>query len=150
MPTDLQSIGTIIIVLMENRSFDHMLGYLSLPDYGRDEVDGLKTEGTQLAPTWPPMFMLPGPYMPFRMPDPRQPLPSHMDPPHERPNISTQLGSPQTDQQGNRIFPMDGLVHSYPSTINVSGVDMPVVMGYFTGEDLPTNHFFARNFSICD
>ena len=30
---DLQAIDTILIVMLENRSFDHMLGYLSLPDW---------------------------------------------------------------------------------------------------------------------
>lgn len=31
----------IVVLLLENRSFDHMLGYLSL-EGGRDEVDGLR------------------------------------------------------------------------------------------------------------
>ena len=75
MPTDLGNIDTIIVVIMENRSFDHMLGYLSLPDYGRTNVEGLKPGGTG-----------------FHLPDPRAPLPG--DPLHERPNITTQLGNP--------------------------------------------------------
>ncbi len=29
MPPDLDPIKTIVILMMENRSFDHMLGYLS-------------------------------------------------------------------------------------------------------------------------
>lgn len=42
MPFDTKKIKTIVIVMMENRSFDHMLGYLSMPEYGRDDVEGLK------------------------------------------------------------------------------------------------------------
>jgi phospholipase C len=48
MPFDLSQIETIVIVLMENRSFDHMLGHLSLPDHGnRSDVDG-----AQYDPAW--------------------------------------------------------------------------------------------------
>jgi phospholipase C len=36
----LDGIGTIVVVMMENRSFDHMLGYLSLIDPTM-KVDGL-------------------------------------------------------------------------------------------------------------
>ncbi|MBV9415939.1 MAG: hypothetical protein JO363_13240, partial [Solirubrobacterales bacterium] len=31
----------IVVLMLENRSFDHMLGYLSL-EAGRDDVDGLQ------------------------------------------------------------------------------------------------------------
>ncbi|MFM0404408.1 alkaline phosphatase family protein [Paraburkholderia aspalathi] len=42
MPVD--NIKTIIIVMMENRSFDHVLGYLSL--------DGKDVNGLSADPTW--------------------------------------------------------------------------------------------------
>ena len=144
-----KDIETIIVVMMENRSFDHMLGYLSLPDYGRDEVDGLRTEGNPLDPVWPPQFVLPGPHTPFRMPDARKPVPNKMDPPHERPNIATQLGPLQTGPNGT-TYPMKGFVQSFPGKMPVGTENKAVVMGYFTGEDLPTTHFFAENFLICD
>ncbi len=45
-PSTLANIEHIVVLTMENRSFDHMLGYLSLPvengGMGRSEVDGLK------------------------------------------------------------------------------------------------------------
>jgi hypothetical protein len=37
----LERIEHIVVLMLENRSFDHMLGYLSL-EGGRDEVDGLR------------------------------------------------------------------------------------------------------------
>ena len=135
MPLDLNQIDTIFVVIMENRSFDHMLGYLSLPEYGRNDVEG---QGK---------FSQPVPYVPFRMPDPRAPLPG--DPPHERQNIAEQLGLPQPESQG-LVYPMNGFVDSYPGSVTVNGDSLPIVMGYFNGEDLPTNDFFARNFTICD
>jgi phospholipase C len=146
---DLNSIETIVVVIMENRSFDHMLGYLSLPDYGRDEVEGLKPDGSQIPLSWQPPFVLPGPYTPYRMPGPNLPLPNKMDPPHERPDIAKQIGPVQVGD-GGVTYPMNGFVQSYDGKMNVNGTDQPVVMGYFTGEDLPTTHFFAENFLICD
>ena len=39
---NLDKIEHIVVLMLENRSFDHMLGYLSL-EAGRPDVDGLKT-----------------------------------------------------------------------------------------------------------
>ena len=40
---NLEKIDTIVVVMLENRSFDHMLGYLSL-ERGRRDIDGLRAE----------------------------------------------------------------------------------------------------------
>ena len=40
---NLQKIDHIVVLMLENRSFDHMLGYLSL-EGGRDDIDGLRDE----------------------------------------------------------------------------------------------------------
>jgi len=37
----LEKVKHIVVLMLENRSFDHMLGFLSL-DAGRTDVDGLK------------------------------------------------------------------------------------------------------------
>ncbi|HET6248460.1 MAG TPA: alkaline phosphatase family protein [Tepidisphaeraceae bacterium] len=133
MPTDLANIKTVIIVMMENRSFDHMLGYLSLPPWSRGNVDGLRTD-----PAWLAQFanVHDGKgYQPFHLSRPNQPLPG--DPPHDRADIATQLDGPMT-----------GFVNSCATADPVSG--NPVVMGYFNADDLPTTHFFAQQFAICD
>ena len=48
VPSNLSNIKHIVVLTMENRSFDQMLGYLSLPvnagGMGRKDVDGLKGE----------------------------------------------------------------------------------------------------------
>jgi len=150
MSTNLTLIDTIFIVLMENRSFDQMLGYLSLPEYGRFNIEGLRKNTAYDPPLWQPGFIIPPGSQPFPMADPRAPLPGHFDPPHERTDIQIQLGTSQTDSSGKLIYPMDGFVKSFPETISLYNADWPVVMGYFTGEELPTNDFFAQNFSVCD
>ena len=49
MALDLSKIKTIVVVMLENRSFDHMLGYLSLPPFNQSEVDGLSNNPDWLA-----------------------------------------------------------------------------------------------------
>jgi phospholipase C len=39
MPLGLDKLKHIVVLMMENRSFDHMLGFLKL-DLGRDDIDG--------------------------------------------------------------------------------------------------------------
>ena len=46
MTTDLGQIETILVAILENRSFDHMLGYLSFLG-GRGEVEGLRDHAWQ-------------------------------------------------------------------------------------------------------
>jgi phospholipase C len=131
MPTDLANIQTIVILLMENRSFDHMLGYLRLPAYGGIiNVDGVRDDQPWLnavANKWDGVSYQPGPML-----EPRNP-----DPPHERANIATQLG-----QVGANGFPMDGFIASASGDSDV--------MRYQTPDKVPVLDFFARNFRICD
>ncbi len=143
--TDLNKIETIVIVMMENRSFDQMLGYLSLPEYDRKDVEGLRLKSTD-PPVWGDEYVITGGHTPFRMPNTTAPLPDNLDPWHERENEEKQIGPPDPDG----VHPMKGFFESYPYTIKVNDKDEPVVMGYYTGADLPTTHFFAENFLICD
>jgi phospholipase C len=48
---DLDKIKTIIVVMMENRSFDHLLGYRSLPPLNQD-VNGQRDD-----PAWKKQFV---------------------------------------------------------------------------------------------
>src|SRR5713226_1056704 len=100
----LAEIETIFIVLMENRSFDHMLGYLSLPPYNRD-INGIKQawqssysnsfNGAKFA-----LWHRSDPYI-------------AIDPPHERGDIDVQMGGPMSNA------PMSGFVTSYASDSRV-------------------------------
>jgi phospholipase C len=133
MPPAPDLIDTIVIVMMENRSFDHMLGYLSLPAGGAMKLDGIVDD-----PAWRQRYANPG-----KVPDhhfyeamPQQDL--HIpDPPHERSDIKVQLGEPTEG-----VFPMKGFVQS------AHGVGQ--VMHYYTSETVPIMDFFARNFLVCD
>jgi phospholipase C len=137
MPLD--AVKTIVVLMQENRSFDHMLGYLSLPPWNRSNVDGLKIDPASLI-GYTNTSNGQG-YLPYRLPSPGATLPD--DPIHDRGHIATQMGAPV-----GGVFPMNGFVNSCP-TIDPQS-NMPMVMGYFNAEDLPTTHFFAENFAICD
>jgi phospholipase C len=134
MPGPLESIETIIIVVMENRSFDHMLGYLSLKQFGgRTEVEGLKDDPDWLAAVsnlnhFDGIKYQPSPLTFLQTPDQ----------PHERINIAQQLGARMPDG----TFKMDGFVGSAGGNSQV--------MQYYTPREIPITDFFARNFAICD
>jgi phospholipase C len=135
MAPNLDVIQTIVILMMENRSFDHMLGYLSLPKYAGDypsvkDVNGLRDDQAWLnsvANQWQEHSYFPIPLADARIPDP----------PHERSYIAIQLGTPV-----NGKFPLDGFITSAKGTTDV--------MNYQTPATVPITDFFARNFRICD
>lgn len=133
---NINQVETIIVLMFENRSFDHMMGYLGLPPYSR------KVEGLQKIPNFT------NPYNGFEYPtfhlgNPDQKLPD--DPPHEREFIGMQI-----DPDGNGSYSMQGFVRSYAQIREIDPGDKPMVMGYYLAQDVPATHFFATNFGICD
>jgi phospholipase C len=139
---DINSIKTIVILMMENRSFDHMLGYLSLPPANRADVDG-----QSLDPAWLARFTnydggaaIP----PFHSTDPHT-MPNDFDPPHERSNIAAQIDPRQDDS-----FPLNAFVSAIPPTVSTDPNVRKLVMSYFGAAEAPMNDFFAANFTICD
>jgi len=141
MPT-LTDIKTVVIVLMENRSFYHMLGYLSLPPYNRTDVEGQSTD-----PAWLAKFANPDggqSFQAFHNNDPYF-LPPGFDPPHQRENVTNHLGT-----LNNGVYPMNGFVSAIPQNVSSNPDHRCLVMGYFGADEAPINHFFAGNFTVCD
>ena len=129
----LRRIEHIVVLMLENRSFDHMLGYLSL-EGGRDDVDGLKHGmANDHAGRRYPIRHLPATYFPDE----------RWDPDHS---------AAATDRQINDGA-MDGFPASYAQTLADRGVqdgDPGLVMGYYNASDLPVFDHFAREFCVCD
>src|SRR5206468_707995 len=112
--------------MMENRSFDHMLGYLRLPRIGgRKDVDGLL--GTK-RPEYRNPFEGEA-YYPFRMRDGLLPC----DLPHERKCVEIQLAV--TDVAGGPT--MTGFVKAHYQSTAVNRTTKPEPMGFLTPKDLP-------------
>jgi phospholipase C len=142
MPSSLDPIKNIIIVMMENRSFDHIYGYLSLPPSSRADVEGLSND-----PAWLARFANADQgriYQPFLNTDPHT-MPDEFDPPHERSNVAANLGLLQ-----NGAYSMNGFVNGIPMTASSDPAIRKLVMGYFGPAQVPISDFFARNFTICD
>src|SRR5439155_22022757 len=137
-------IKTIVVVMMENRSFDHLLGYLSLPPFS------WKVDGIQEDPTWianASSIYNDATFAPFHLTDPYDVIDA--DPPHEWFNIARQMGHP--DENG--VFPIKGFVTNYAAakgTLSITAGDHPPVMGYFRDEEVPITNFLAQNYAICD
>lgn len=100
-----QQIEHIVVLMLENRSFDHMLGYLSL-EGGRADVDGLKpgmaneARGVQYAATHEPATHIPNP---------------NWDPDHSGTATDLQIGGGK----------MDGFAESFARTLESRKVADP-------------------------
>lgn len=123
MNDQLMQINHIVVLMLENRSFDHMLGYLRL-DGGRQDVDGLT--GNEVN------HHMGNPHKPQRMASPIM----NGDPCHEWDCVKEQL-----DNQNG------GFVENYANHV----VNNPeIIMNYFNAADVPVYDHLAREFSICD
>lgn len=120
-------IDHIVVLMMENRSFDHMLGYLSL-EGGRSDIDGLHAEHVNVhgGVAYPIHHLQ------------RTALGPGQDPSHTGASVAVQL------QQQN-----GGFVDDYAQT-HPGDPDMALVMGYYNAADLPMYDFLARQFCVCD
>ena len=134
----LGKINHIVVLMMENRSFDHMLGYLSMPEEaaggqaagaGRaDSIDGLTghesnkfgTEEFKVAPM-----------------DPKAGLIKEQDPGHTGPDIGEQMS-----------YDMSGFATNYATTRAYQHTQD--VMRYQWAETVPVYDFFAGEFAVLD
>ncbi len=129
----LARIDHIVVLMLENRSFDHMLGYLSL-EHGRSDLDGLRPGLSNRAGGIS--------YEPHRLSATHIPNPS-WDPDHSAAATDLQVGGGE----------MSGFAQSFARTLahrNVPNPDPGMVMGYYNGADLPVYDHLAANFCICD
>lgn len=130
-PGTLAQIDHIVVLLMENRSFDHMLGYLSLPvtagGMGRTEVDGLK--GGEVN------YLIDGMAC-YSKPFATEETVFAPDPPHSFAPVQRAINAGK----------MDGFAAAYAQN---SGPEVgPNIMKFHTGANLPTYDALARDFAI--
>ncbi|MDQ3258437.1 MAG: hypothetical protein M3R15_31885, partial [Acidobacteriota bacterium] len=125
-PGRLANIDHIVVLMMENRSFDHMLGYLS-KDGGRTDVDGLRGDEKN----------------PYRGRDYFSfPLPGTVfaeGPCHGHHCVLNQVNNGK----------LDGFVADYAPLAESKGIDPVEVMGYHNAAQVPVYHALAREFLIC-
>lgn len=131
-PNDnLEKIDHIVILMMENRSFDHIFGYLKLEGVNPD-VDGLDAamSNTLVSEGHPQngdsftVHRLPGTLF-------------EHDPGHQEEEVAEQL----SNHNG-------GFVTNYAG--KHAEDDPALIMGYHNGSSVPVYDHLARNFCICD
>jgi phospholipase C len=134
-----KNVDTIVVVIMENRSFDHVLGHLRSPIYGnRREVEGIEdvanpdylnpnNDGEGIAPFW------------------TADGPLNSDLPHDPEKVAKQLAY---SQAMDRYF-MTGFVKAFEDEFHTS-VSNPPVMGLLQPNSIPATSKLAAQYAVCD
>src|ERR1700682_1388668 len=125
---NLAKIDHIVVLMMENRSFDHILGYLSLPGSGRTDVDGLKSN---MHNTYKGVD-----YFPRRRTDTA--FLKNQDPCHAGKCVAEQL----SDNNG-------GFVSNYAANYP-NDPELDLVMNYYDGATLNVYDRLVNDSCICD
>ncbi|MFH2052557.1 MAG: alkaline phosphatase family protein [bacterium] len=133
-PDSPQKIEHIVVLMLENRSFDHMLGYLTSKK-GRTDVDGLGAPANHTNP-------IPGSTQTksvFRLEDGKA---ITIDPGHGVSAVSEQVASGQ----------MSGFLSNYmkKSAFTSTPGAAEVVMGFYDDDNLEVFDQLADQFMVCD
>jgi phospholipase C len=125
---NLRKIDHIVVLMMENRSFDHMLGFLTI-DQGREDIEG-------------PTPAMKNDYRgeSFHVhPAARTTMTKAQDPCHSGWCVDEQLA-----------HDCGGFVSNFMKTRKGGGANPGIVMAYHPAEHLPVYDFLAREFLVCD
>jgi phospholipase C len=155
----LQNINHIVVVMMENRSFDHMLGFL-YQSSGNVSPLGQPFEGLTGKETNPDATGKPVQVFAIQATDPH---------PYQRPGANPGEGYLNTNSQlfGKQQAPSpiapasnNGFVTNFAYTLSwegkedpgnvVPGTQAPAIMGIYTPQTLPILSKLATGYAVCD
>ena len=122
---NLNKIEHIVVLMMENRSFDHLLGYLTL-EGGRTDVDGLTPDMSNISTNGTVCRVHHLENTVFEL-----------DPCHEGRCVDEQI----SNNNGGFVLNFERMCRP---------ADPSGVMGYYNAVDLPVYDHLAREFTICD
>ncbi|MEZ5935216.1 MAG: alkaline phosphatase family protein [Alphaproteobacteria bacterium] len=127
----LQRINHIVVLMMENRSYDHLLGYLTHPAHGGDPLyEGLSGDATNTIQGIGDAISTVMPHTHF--------FPS---PPHDFDAVMAQIAEGQMTGFGQTF--RDKLLHDgIPA-------DARSIMAYHVAGQLPVYDFLVREFAVC-
>jgi phospholipase C len=129
----------VVVLVMENRSFDHLLGNLMTPDFEIDGLTGVEFNyANPKAKTGEARVTKSAPYVPDVDPSPS----------HEFHDVMLQLFSQFTVP----IFISDsnqGFVYDY-AKVSQDETHASKIMQCFGSDQLPALHTLARQFAVCD
>jgi phospholipase C len=137
----------MFILMLENRSFDHMLGFSGIK--GSDAETGQPTQvngltGSEANPYQGKPYSVAAP-ADYAMP---------VDPSHEFPAVLEQLCGPGVTYRSGAAYPAivnSGFVTSYVASGKAAATADPGrIMRCFAPEQLPVLNALAREFAVCD
>lgn len=132
----LSDVKHVVLLMQENRSFDHYFGTLpGVAGFGDPHAITLGT-GRSV----------------FHQPDPQRPdgylLPFHLD---SRTTAAQRIPSTAHDWRAQHAAWNGGLMDNWlPAHRLADAAAAPYVMGYYLREDIPFHHALADAFTICD
>lgn len=135
----LKKVKTVVLLMFENRSFDHMLGHLSIEGI-QPFADGLHNPLNQ--DIYKNLYKGDA-YYPFAM---RNDSELSFDLPHEFDAVATQLALSNV----NNRFSMNGFVEAYAVSTGIQPNPQSEPMSYFTSKQVPITSFLADKFCVCD
>ncbi|RKH64034.1 hypothetical protein D7X96_26630 [Corallococcus interemptor] len=122
----LEKINHIVVLMLENRSFDHMLGYLK--NSGLPELDGQEQANTNVFNNRA--------YGPEHLSNPV----FKVDPEHGFEAVKEQIAGGT----------MSGFVKNFAPRAQAKGKDPGLIMGFHNEKEVPTYDYLARRFAVCD
>jgi len=123
---NLDKIDHIVVLMMENRSFDHMLGYLTVN--GNNDIDGITGNESNINPiTQSPVKQEPLKDKTFRF-----------SPHHEHQHVLDQMAD------GTMQGFLSNFMERFPEINPLFG------MGYYNDEKLKVYDFLAEEFTVCN
>src|SRR6266536_2023127 len=134
---NLRRIEHIVVLMMENRSFDHMLGYLKRD--GLPEVNGLDGDEWNEDDRGQRITVFPFAPDQTAFHRPGRPFDESLDPQHGPPSVAEQLAD------GNSGFVKNFIREKGPPE---EWRSLP--MGHYTAEHLPVYDLLARSYCVCD
>lgn len=127
--TAIDEIKHVVVLILENHSFDQMLGCLNTVWPGLDGIDETRSNADDTG-------------APFRQTESRE-RQMPIDPHHEVEHVAMQL------ENGNGGF-VRNFVASHPGPPPTAHDDRQWVMSYYPLDFLPALHPLGRNFTVCD
>jgi len=127
---NLAKVDQVVVMMLENRSFDHMLGYLSLTGR-RPEIDGLRPgfANSYQGRTYPIHHL--------------DTTALELDPDHSSSAIDQQIAGGS----------MGGFAANAAAALAARGIqdgDPACVMGYYDAADVPVYDHLAEEFAVCE
>jgi phospholipase C len=156
------AVDTVVLVMLENRSFDHLLGWMSLPPYGnRTEIEGLKGPiDSATRELTEPTYRNRGRNKVWRPYIADKDIRLATDLPHGRDRVRTQmnyvlpgyLADAQTGEKyAKEGFAMDGFaVANFEENPSLAWGPRPDPLMMMPPDLIPATSFLAREFMVCD